>query len=339
MSRAVIGPSTRPSGTPSARPTGLLRTGLAAVMAAASLQAQAGVPATRTLRGGVEAGVPATRTWRGGVEGGPPLATVLARAASYVADYQTRLAGIVAEEHYRQNVQSTSRGGRTSRQFRELRSDVLMVKPAAGEGPWLQFRDVFEVDRKPIRDRDERLYKLFVESSASTEARARAETIQAESARYNIGPIMRTINMPILALLFLERKVQPIITFQRKDAGNVKRFAALAAASDVWLIDFKETHDGTLVRGAGNRDIPSHGRLWIDSATGRILRTELVSEDLSVRAVIDVSYKSEPGLDLLVPDDMREIYILRRTESRIDGRAEYSRFRQFVVTTTEKPKQ
>ena len=296
MARAVIGPS--------------LRTGLAAVMAAASLQAQSA----------------------------PPLATVLARAATYVADYQIRLAGIVAEEHYRQNVQSMSRGGRTARQFRELRSDVLMVKPAAGEGPWLQFRDVFEVDRKPIRDRDQRLYKLFVES-ASTEARAQAETIQAESARYNIGPIMRTINMPILALLFLERKVQPIITFQRKDAGNVKRFAGLAAASDVWLIEYKETQDGTLVRGAGNRDIPSHGRVWIDSATGRILRTELISEDISVRAVIDVSYRSEPGLDLLVPDEMREIYILRRTESRIDGRAEYSRFRQFVVTTTEKPKQ
>lgn len=269
----------------------------------------------------------------------PPLQTVLSRAATYVASYQARLAGIVAEEHYRQNVQTTSRGGRQTRQFRELRSDVLMVQPAAGTGAWLQFRDVFEVDRKPIRDRDERLYKLFVETSGSTEARARAETIQAESARYNIGPIMRTINMPILALLFLEQKVQPIITFRRKHAGNVKRFAALAAERDVWLIEYKESQDGTLVRGAGDRDIPSHGRLWIDSATGRILRTELVSEDLSVRAVIDVSYRSEPGLDLLVPDEMREIYLLRRTESRIDGRAEYSRFRQFTVTTSEKPKQ
>lgn len=268
----------------------------------------------------------------------PSLATVLARAAVYVADYQTRLAGIVAEEHYRQNVQSTSRGGRISRQFRELRSDVLMVKPAAGVGAWLQFRDVFEVDRKPIRDRDQRLYELFVESSGSTEARARAELIQAESARYNIGPVMRTVNMPILALLFLERSVQPIITFKKRDAGNVKRFAGLAGADEVWLIEYREEQDGTLVRGAGNRDIPSHGRIWIDSATGRILSTELISEDIAIRADIDVSYKTEPGLDLLVPAEMREVYLIRRTESRIDGRAEYSRFRRFTVTTTEKPK-
>ena len=285
--------------------------GLAVVMAAASLQAQ----------------------------GEPSLATVLARAATYVADYQTRLAGIVAEEFYRQNVQMTSRGGRQTREFRQLRSDVLMVKPA-GADRWLQFRDVFEVDRRPIRDRDERLYKLFVASSESAaSARTRAEQIQAESARYNIGPVMRTVNMPILALLFLERSVQPIITFKRANAGNVKRFAGLAEADDVWLIEYRETQDGTLVRGAGNSDIPSHGRIWIDSPSGRILRTELVSEDLAIRAMIDVSYKAEPGLSLLVPGEMREVYLVRRTESRIDGRAEYSRFRQFTVTTTEKPKQ
>ncbi|MDO8681117.1 MAG: hypothetical protein Q7R30_21570 [Acidobacteriota bacterium] len=265
-----------------------------------------------------------------------PLETVLARAAAYVADYQTRLAGIVAEEHYRQNVQITSRGGRQTREFRELRSDLLMVKPT-GADRWQQFRDVFEVDRRPIRDRDQRLYKLFVESS--TAARTRAEEIQAESARYNIGPVMRTVNMPILALLFFERSVQPIITFKKGNAGNVKRFEGLAEAADVWLIEYRETQDGTLVRGQGNRDIPSHGRIWIDSTSGRILRTELISEDMAIRATIDVSYKIEPGLDLLVPGEMREVYLVRRTESRIDGRAAYSRFRQFTVTTTEKPKQ
>ena len=287
------------------------RAGLVALIAAASLQAQ----------------------------NEPSLATVLARAATYVADYQTRLTGIVAEELYRQNVQMTSRGGRQTREFRQLRSDVLMVKPA-GADRWLQFRDVFEVDRRPIRDRDQRLYKLFVESSESAATtRTRAEEIQAESARYNIGPVMRTVNMPILALLFLERTVQPIITYKRANAGNVKRFAGLAEADDVWLIEYKETQDGTLVRGAGNRDIPSHGRIWIDSTSGRVLRTELISEDIAIRAIIDVSYKAEPGLDLLVPGEMREVYLVRRTESRIDGRAEYSRFRQFVVTTTEKPKQ
>ena len=51
-----------------------------------------------------------------------------------------------------------------------------------------------------------------------------------------------------------------------------------------------------------------------------------------------MTYRVEAGLDLLVPAEMRELYELRRTQSRIDGRAEYSRFRQFTVTTSEKPK-
>ena len=267
----------------------------------------------------------------------PTMEVVLARVAAYVADYQKRLAGIVAEEHYRQNVQTTTRGGRTARQFRELRSDLLLVKPG-GEDRWLQFRDVFEVDRKPIRDRDQRLYKLFLDTTPTS--RTKAEAIQAESARYNIGPLLRTVNIPILALVFVERSNQPRMKFEKADTGNVRRFAGLAEAKDIWLIEYRELAPGTLIRGDADKDMPSHGRMWIDSATGRILRTELRSENLVIRAFIDVAYKAEPGLDLLVPGEMRENYVLRRSdEARIDGRASYSRFRQFTVTTTEKPKQ
>lgn len=269
-------------------------------------------------------------------EAEPTLAAVLARAAAYVTDYQSRLAGIVAEEQYRQNVMVTQRrGSPTSRQYRMLRSDLLLVQNGR-DGAWLQFRDVFEVDRKPIRDRDERLYKLFV--GASVDAARQAEAIQAESSRYNIGPIMRTINMPVLALVFFDRTNQVRFEFERGKAGNVKRFASMAEERRIWMIEYRETMKGTVVRGANDRDIPSHGRVWIDSATGRFLRTELISEDTDVRALIDVSYRTEAGLDLLVPAEMRELYELRRTQSRIDGRAEYSRFRQFVVTTSEKPK-
>ena len=265
----------------------------------------------------------------------PTLESVLARAAAYVADYQKRLAGIVAEEHYRQQVTNPTRT-RSFREFRELRSDVLLVKLAT-EDRWLQFRDVFEVDRKPIRDRDERLYKLFV--NPPIDAQAQVESIQFESARYNIGPVLRTINIPILALLFFEAQNQPRLKIERGRAGNVRRFAPLAAEADIWLLEFKEVAPETMVRGDHQKDLPSNGRAWLDSRTGRILRTEHQSQDVLVRADIDVTYRAEPGLDLLVPAEMRENYLVRRTtEVRIDGIATYSKFRQFTVTTTEKPK-
>src|SRR6187402_3434014 len=113
----------------------------------------------------------------------PSLDVVLARAAAYVADYQKRLQGIVAEELYIQNYTRTTRAGRLAREGRQLRSDLLLVKVEGAER-WLQFRDVFEVDRRPVRDRDQRLYKLFVDAKA--DARAQAQTVQEESSRYNL---------------------------------------------------------------------------------------------------------------------------------------------------------
>jgi hypothetical protein len=270
----------------------------------------------------------------------PTLDEVLARAAAYVADYQKRLQGIVAEEVYRQNVVTNAGGlgggrARVNREGRELKSDILLVK-LNDDDWWLQFRDVFEVDRKPVRDRDQRLSRLFIEKSV--DARAQAESIQNESSRYNVGPVTRTINIPIMALLFFERANQPRLTFKRGEAGNVKRFDDLAAPESIWMIEYRETQKGTMVKGANNRDMPSHGRVWLDSTTGRILRTELISEDTQLRALVDVTYRTEPGLAVLVPGEMREIYNVRRTEARIDGRATYSKFRQFTVKTEEKPK-
>lgn len=273
----------------------------------------------------------------------PTLDVVLAHAADYVSRYQQQLRGLVAEETYRQNVMLTAAGrnigpgarARQTREGRELKSDLLLVK-LGDENFWMQFRDVFEVDRKPVRDRDQRLYKLFVESK--TDARAQAESIQQESARYNLGPLMRTINVPIMALLFFERSVQPRIKFEQGKAGNVRRFEGLADAGSIWMIEYRETQKGTMVKGANNRDIPSHGRVWLDSTNGRVLQTELISEDTDLRADINVTYKVEPGLDLLVPGEMREIYVIRRNDTRIDGRASYGKFRQFTVSTTEKPK-
>jgi hypothetical protein len=186
--------------------------------------------------------------WSSGTHGQePPLETVLSRAAAYVTAYQKQLAAIVSEEHYRQQVIVSMRSGRTGgRQYRELKSDVLLVKPGEGES-WLQFRDVFEVDRKPVRDRDQRLYKLFVEAKADREHQV--ETIQNESARYNIGPLQRTINIPIMGLLFFSSASQPLSEYKRVQGGNIKALAALAAPADIWTIEFKETKAGTMVRG------------------------------------------------------------------------------------------
>ncbi len=265
---------------------------------------------------------------------------MLKRAADYVAAYQTRLAGIVAEEHYHQSV---VRPGGSSRdralmvpEHRELKSDLLLVR-LDGEDRWVQFRDVFEVDGRPVRDRDQRLYKLFLEPTAGS--RFQAQQISNESARYNIGPLLRTVNVPILALIFFDEPNQPRFTHKQVRPGDLGAFAGEARETDVWAIDYKETAPRTMIRGESDRDLPSTGRLWVDSSNGRVLKTELRSGDSAVRAQVTVTYKTEPGLDLLVPAEMRESYMLTRRQISIHGKAVYSRFRQFKVTTVEKTKQ
>src|SRR5262249_11287867 len=151
----------------------------------------------------------------------PPsaLEAVLARAGAYVVDLQQQLAGIVAEEHYVQDVRASgvpgqmTRSGLPSERHRELKSDLLLVRPV-GADRWVQFRDVFEVDGRPVRDRNQRLMKLFVTPSSATANQA--EQIANESSRYNIGNLQRTVNLPVLALAILEPQQQSRFVLDRK---------------------------------------------------------------------------------------------------------------------------
>ena len=127
----------------------------------------------------------------------PALAVVLERSAAYVAEFYRRLSGIAAEEHYVQDWYAERGGERTSLGHRELRSDLVLMKPAASAS-WTEFRDVFEVDGRAIRSRDDRLEHLLREPAGR--ASAEVSTIIAESARFNIGDVGRNVNTPLFTL-------------------------------------------------------------------------------------------------------------------------------------------
>lgn len=269
----------------------------------------------------------------------PSLADVLQRAAAYVAAFNQDLAGIVAEERYEQTWRRPAARRRSGDDVtrRELRSDLLLVKPDAG-GDWLQYRDVFEVDGVPVRDRVERLTRLFAQPSASADEQA--ARIQEESARHNIGDIERTLNTPIFALQFLAGAFQARFRFTHTDprapaAVSEDDAAAFKVSTEIWTVQYEEVARPTIVRTADDRDVPARGRFWIDPASGRVLMSELVVGDRQRRGTIDVSYQSEPLLGFLVPVEMREHYEDRRRKSRIQGAATYGRFRQFRVDVDE----
>ena len=263
------------------------------------------------------------------------LADVLARATDYVDELHEQLSGMVAEERYEQ--QSSSRepvgfaGDGLTR--RVLRSDFLLVR-REDEQRYYGFRDVFEVDGRPVRDRQERLTRLFLDPSLSAERQIQG--IRTASARYNLGGVFRTMNTPTFALLFLRLSHKLRFAFERVTDGSPPLgLDPPAASDDVWVLGYTETWPTTVIRGGDGRNLPAEGRFWIEPATGRVIVTELIVDDAAVKATITVRFEPDDTVGHPVPVEMRERYENRRQGSRVDGTATYSRIRRFQVQVEE----
>lgn len=261
----------------------------------------------------------------------PTLEDVLSRAASYVVRFERAIPSVVAEEHYRQRLnlhQPQAPGGRGTRppedaQRRELKSDFLMVR-SQDTDLWIPFRDVFEVDGKPVRAREERLTKLLTDDAGSSYDRAWRLT--EEGARYNLGPVQRTVNVPTQALQFLLPSYQPKSVFRH--AGNDR-----IDGVPVWEVRFEEIGLPTLIRTTGGASLPATGTFWIDPSTGTVLRTMVRTKQPSFRSEIVVSFEPHDALDVRLPAELKEKYTGSGYE--LEGTATYSRFRKFRVTTDE----
>jgi hypothetical protein len=249
--------------------------------------------------------------------------------------YENTIQGIVAEEHY---VQDSDKADRPFVTHRELKSDLLLVRADGPNFGYVQFRDVFEVDGDAVRDRSDRLTKLFLNPSLSS--RRQAAELMKESSRYNIGSIERNVNVPLVALMLLDPMYQmrfkySVSSEHKGTPRGLPKSPAFTLAADAWEIDFEEVVTPTVIRGDDSQDAKSHGRIWVDPDTSQVLLTELVVEAKAVRSTFRVSFRSEPVAGLPVPVEMRETYTAKKRFYTLEGTATYSNFRQFSVTTVE----
>jgi hypothetical protein len=248
-----------------------------------------------------------------------PLETLLERLATYIESYERDLSAVVSEEHYTQEVTGRSSLWPASR---VLRSEFLLTRSAAGEGmpEWIAFRDVFEVDGKPVQDRSDRLIQLFVKPTG--DALDQVNRIVKESAKHNLGWVTRTVNVPTMVLIFGKRDEQKRSQFRRGGTSKVGEEVGRE-------VRFTERALPRVIRTTDNA--AAQGTFWINEQTGRILKTELKISTGSTSAVIAVSYGREPKLDMWLPVVMSERYSTPR-QPIITGRAMYSNFRKFDVT-------
>jgi len=254
------------------------------------------------------------------------LPVALGRLVDYVREYEAQYSALVAEEEYVQNDRSRTVTAR-------LRSDVLLLKQE-DTGEWVSFRDVFEVDGRPVRDRDDRLRKLFLERGP--DATAQLLRIKEESARHNIGALRRNINVPLYLFKFLSPAARPRLRFMigaRQESGGLR----------TWRVDFTEVVRPTIIHGINEEDLPASGHFLLEQSTGAIVETMLHLQTDAFVAGIQVRFKIDPGLGLWVPAEMKEAYSaaggpegnsgLNAANPALEGTARYSNFRRFQVKT------
>jgi hypothetical protein len=258
-------------------------------------------------------------------QGEPDLKTVLRRAADYVRDYHEKLSSIIAEERYVQRsgaeLAPSLPGPQSGAHERRLRSDFVLVPGLGAGSPWLGVREVLEVDGRSVEGEHGRLEAILSDTRGDRASRLRA--LADAQAKYNLGDLYRTINVPTLALEFLLPDRQDRFRFKRSGTADLH-------GTRVWTVTYQERVRPTLIRTPEGRDVVSAGVFWIDPDTGAVVRSELrAGENLGrrLRSIILVSYARNDRFDMLLPDDMNELYVTPR--SRIEGHATYSHFRRF----------
>jgi hypothetical protein len=243
---------------------------------------------------------------------------LVAKTAAYVSQFISQFSNVVAEETL---VQETT----IPRRKRTIRSDFLLVR-YPGDQQWQSFRDVAEVDGKPVRDKEERLTKLFLEPASS--ALRRAADLQDAGARYNLLNI-GTINNPLLVVAFLHDFYRERFRFNL--AGLEK-----SLGPNVRTVQFQEWKIPSLIKGNSNQDILTRGLFWVEEDTGRVVKTELRIGSRSSPISVITRYQFDAELGINVPVEMRDWYPDGNGEIR--GVASYGRFRRFQIKTTEELK-
>jgi hypothetical protein len=252
----------------------------------------------------------------------PGVEALVDAASAYVARYEQQLTAIVADEDYLQETAAV--------RARRLRSELLILKH--DDFGWVEFRDVFAVDGSKIRDRDDRLLRLFLKPDGDPAVQGRR--ITEEGARFNLSPrdrtFKRTINTPLVALRFLRPAARHHSDFEME--GSI-----LPAPGEPVTVRFTERGRPRLIQTPDNH--PAQGTFWIEPATGRVTASLLTLDSLDTSASIRVRFAPQPGLDVWAPVTMDERYVVGRGRI-MTGLAEYSNFRQYrVQTMTDIPKE
>jgi hypothetical protein len=262
----------------------------------------------------------------------PTLDDVLDRLSTYLADYEVKLTTVAADERFDHRYRlKTGTNFYAIDERQALRSDFIFLR-LPGNRSWLGLRDTYLVDGKPTRARAPRVQQLL--SAGEDAAVAEAIRIATENGRYTSGPMFRTINVPTHVLDLLQPGYRSRFRFRKSGEESI-------AGRRLWKIAFNETVRPTLMSTTTDEDVLARGIVWLDPASGAVIRTQLDTDEPNpadpdaTMARIVVSYGIDPKLGFLVPQEMTERFAGPLSPFRsfeLTTRARYTNFRRFETS-------
>jgi hypothetical protein len=190
----------------------------------------------------------------------PAVEAIVRNMAEYVSGYGASAALFVLAERYDQRVEL----GPGQLRPHSLESEFAIVRTRDTLG-WAGYRDVVEADGEQVVDRRDRLQALL---TGTADPRAEVKRIADESARYNVGPVMRNFNLPTTTLFFFHPSRLGRFSFKARGMKKVD-------GTPVQQLDFTEIARPTLVMKRDGTDVPVEGSVWVVPEDGTIVRTRV----------------------------------------------------------------
>jgi hypothetical protein len=251
----------------------------------------------------------------------PPLDVLLDRLGAYLQDYEAKAFELLADEQYEQWIRRRQGYSGGTVQRRKLKSNYFLIRLPDGRA-WYGFREVTSVDGDVIQAAKRSMADVLSERTPDAVEEALAMT--RANAKYNIGGVYRTINVPVQALEMFVPQFHQRFEFQHAGREKVRGQQAV-------VVGFKERSMPTLISDGFGGDVISSGRLWLEPSTGAVFRTELHFSGPATSYLkenqLRVDYEFDARVQILVPREMEETYGL--DVEVLHGRARYRNYRRF----------
>jgi len=258
----------------------------------------------------------------------PTLDDVLAKAAAATNQFTDPSRVIVCEERYKQTfsklIYNTSGRVETKEiSSRELVAELAFVDTPSETPkgfPWMEFRDVIMVDKKPVRDGVSRLGILS--SAQLADAITKAWDYTKDAMGFQFGEMPRTAVLPRAAMLFLHGANQARFEFKKAGTKGFKNVKT-------WELKYQEKGSPTIMTGNfGEKNARVKGSLWVDPVSGRVYAATISSEDEpKLKDDMSLTFGEDKVSGLWVPVEMKHKTEIGTSEEMVNGEATYKNCR------------